>query len=117
MRPRSPLIVLYVADMAEAFAFYRDGLSLTPVMNSSGWSMLSCGDLSIGLHLIEPGVDERPVPYAGLNLLVEDLDAAITHAISHGAKLVRRVDSLRDDLPRLGVMLAPGGNGFELRDR
>lgn len=117
MVPRSPLIVLYVAEMAEAFAFYRDGLGLTPVMSSSGWSMLSCGDLLIGLHLIEPGVEERPVPHAGLNLLVDDLDAAIAHAERHGAKLLHRVDSRRDDLPRLGVLLAPGGNGFELRDR
>ena len=117
MTPRSPLIVLYVPDMAEAFAFYRDGLGLKAVMQSPGWSMLSCGDLLIGLHLIEAGVEEQPVPHAGLNLLVDDLDSAVARAERHGATLVRCVETRRDDLPRLGVMLAPGGNGFELRDR
>ena len=74
--------------MAQAVAFYCDGLALTLVMQSSGWSMLACGDALIGLHLIEGGVDERPVPYAGLNLLVDDLEAAIDRAVAHGARLV-----------------------------
>jgi catechol 2,3-dioxygenase-like lactoylglutathione lyase family enzyme len=115
--PRSLLIVIYVPDMAEAVAFYRDGLALPLVMQSSGWSMLACGEALIGLHLIERGVDERPVPYAGLNLLVDDLEGAIHRAVAHGATLVALREPDRAGLPRLGVLLAPGGNGFELRDR
>lgn len=117
MAPRSLLIVLYVPDMAEAVAFYRDGLDLPLVMQSQGWSMLACGDALIGLHLIEPGVTERPVDYAGLNLLVDDLEASIERAIAHGARLVEVREPDRAGLPRLGVLVAPGGNGFELRDR
>jgi catechol 2,3-dioxygenase-like lactoylglutathione lyase family enzyme len=117
MATRSLLIVLYVPDMAGATAFYRDGLGLPLVMQSPGWSMLACGDALIGLHLIEPGVAERPVPYAGLNLLVDDLEAAIQRAVEHGARLVELREPDRAGLPRLGVLLAPDGNGFELRDR
>lgn len=115
--PRSLLIVLYVPDMAEAVAFYRDGLELELVTQSPGWSMLRCGDALIGLHHIYRGVPETPVPFAGLNLLADDLDAAVERAVAHGAKLMEIREPDRASLPRLAVLIAPGGNGFELRDR
>lgn len=117
MRPTGAMIVIYVPDMAQAVAFYRDGLGLDLTMQSSGWSMLRCGDTLIGLHVIDRSVTERPVPYAGLNLLAPDFDSAIAHAQAHGATLVELREPERANLPRLAVMLAPGGNGFELRDR
>ena len=79
--PRNLMIVRYVHDMARAYAFHRDGLGLAPIAESAGWSMLSCGDAMIGLHAIYSGVSERPVGYAGLNLEVDDLDAAIARAV------------------------------------
>lgn len=36
MTPRDLMIVLYVPDMAEAVAFYRDGLGLQLVSQSPG---------------------------------------------------------------------------------
>lgn len=77
--------------------------------------MLACGDALIGLHHIYKGVTERPVPHAGLNLQVDDLEAAIAHAAAHGATLIEKREPDRPGLPRLGVLIAPGGNGFELR--
>ena len=115
MSPRNLLVILYVYDMDRAVAFYRDGIGLEVATESPGWSLLRCGDASIGLHHIHGGVTERPVAYAGLNLEVDDLDAAIAKAVEHGATLTE----IREPEPRvpvrLGVLVDPDGNGFELR--
>lgn len=113
--PRNLMIVLYVPDMDAAVRFYRDGLGLDLVAQRPGWSMLGCGDAIVGLHGIYRGVIEAPVPHAGLNLQVDDLEAAIAQAVAHGATHVATREPDRAGLPRLGVMLAPDGNGFELR--
>lgn len=115
--PRNLMIVRYVADMERAYAFHAEGLGLTPVAKSSGWSMLACGDALVGLHLIYGGVSERPVPFAGLNLEVDDLDAAVDRALNAGAMLVE----IREPEPhipvRLAVLIDPDGGGFELRQQ
>lgn len=115
MSPRNLMVVLYVHDMARAVAFWRDGVGLEVASQSPGWSLLRCGEASVGLHGVYGSVAERPVPYAGLNLEVDDLDAAIEQAVKHGATLTE----IREPEPRvpvrLGVLVDPDGNGFELR--
>ncbi|HEV2364423.1 MAG TPA: VOC family protein [Caulobacteraceae bacterium] len=111
--PRNLMIVRYVHDMEQAF--HELGLGLAPVFRSPGWSMLACGTALVGLHLIDKGVTERPVPWAGLNLEVDDLEAAVARAQACGARLVH----IREPEPRvpvrLAVMVDPDGGGFELR--
>jgi predicted enzyme related to lactoylglutathione lyase len=117
MKPKALMVIQYVHDMRSAVTFYRDGIGLDLVVESSGWSMLRCGDAQLGLHGIYPGVAERPVPHAGLNLQVDDLDAAVDRAVKHGAKLVH----IREPEPhipvRLAVLIDANGNGFELRQQ
>jgi predicted enzyme related to lactoylglutathione lyase len=109
------MIVRYVYDMDRAVRFHRDGLGLDLITQSRGWSLLSCGDALVGLHGIYKGVEEQPVPFAGLNLRVDDLDAAVSQVTEHGATLV----GIREPEPRvpvrLAVLLDPDKNGFELR--
>lgn len=116
-QPRNLMVVRYVHDMERAFRFHEHGLGLAPIARSSGWSMLGCGDALVGLHGIYPGVEERPVPYAGLNLEVDALDDAVARATTAGATLV----AIREPEPhvpvRLAVMVDPDGNGFELRQQ
>lgn len=116
-QPHSLMVVLYVHDMDRAITFYRDAIGLPVLTRSSGWSQMACGDASIGLHMIDAGVSERPVPYAGLNLQVDDLDPAIARAVAGGARLVE----IREPQPRvpvrLGELIDPEGNGFELRQQ
>jgi predicted enzyme related to lactoylglutathione lyase len=111
------MVIQYVKEMKKAVAFYRDGVGLLVVAESPGWSMLSCGDALLGLHAIYAGVSERPVPFAGLNVQVDDLDPAIARAVAHGATLI----AIREPEPRvpvrLGVLVDPNGNGFELRQQ
>jgi len=115
--PRSLMVIQYVHNMGRAVAFYRDGVGLPVVVESPGWSMLGCGDALLGLHGIYAGVAERPVPYAGLNLLVDELEPALERAVAAGARLVE----IREPEPRipvrLGVLIDPEGNGFELRQQ
>ena len=115
MAPRALMIVRYVYDMARAVAFHRDGLGLTLIAQSSGWSMLACGDALVGLHGIYGSVSERPIPYAGLNLQVDHLETAVARAVEHGAVLVDLREPDRPGLPRLAVLTDPDGGGFELR--
>lgn len=114
---RSLMIIQYVHDMDAAVDFYRDGVGLELETRSPGWSMFRCGDALLGLHGIYGDVAERPVPHAGLNLQVDHLDPAIERAVAHGARLVE----IREPEPRvpvrLGVLIDPAGNGFELRQQ
>lgn len=113
--PSALMVIRYVYDMSRAVDFHRDGLGLKLVTQASGWSLLSCGESLVGLHAIYKGVEERPVPFAGLNLRVNDLDGAVQLAMAHGATLVE-VREPEPRLPlRLAVLLDPDGNGFELR--
>ncbi len=116
-QPRNLMVIRYVHDMARAYDFHEKGLGLTPIATSPGWSMLACGDALVGLHGIYPGVDERPVPYAGLNLEVDALDEAVARAVAAGAVLVE----IREPEPqvpvRLAVLTDPDGNGVELRQQ
>jgi predicted enzyme related to lactoylglutathione lyase len=112
---RDLMVVLYVHEMDRAVAFWRDGVGLPVMAQSLGWSRMGWPHGSIGLHAIYKGVTERPVPHAGPNFEVDDLEAAIEQAVRHGAQLV----ALREAEPRVpvrpGVLLDPDGKGFELR--
>ena len=79
MRPHSPMVIHYVADMGRACAFYRDTLGLaefdTPGSASPGWNTFRCDGLIIALHILPTGESaEGPLPHAGLNLEVDDPD-------------------------------------------
>ena len=115
--PRNLMVVRYVFDMDRAFDFHEKGLGLAPIARAAGWSMLACGDAMVGLHAIYAGVSERPVAYAGLNLEVDDLDAAVGLATACGAKLLEVREPEHRVPVRLAVLTDPDGNGFELRQQ
>lgn len=76
--------------------------------------MLACGDGLLGLRDLR-WRDRGPVPFAGLNLEVDELDPAIAKVEANGVKLIE-VRKPEPGAPvRLGVLLDPNGNGFELR--
>lgn len=109
------MFIHYVRDMGRALAFYRDALGLDPVQETPGWSMLRCQGCIVALHIIAPGTEERPVAHAGLNLQVDDLDAAVEEARAGGAE-IRAVRPAGGGVPvRLAELRDPDGNGFELR--
>jgi predicted enzyme related to lactoylglutathione lyase len=116
MHASNLMVIQYVYDMPRAVAFYRDALGLRVVSESPGWSMLSCGDALVGLHVIGPGGAEGLAPHAGLNLQVDDLESAIADVrkAGGGLRVVREAEPPRVPV-RLAEVLDSEGNAFELR--
>ncbi|MDE2932586.1 MAG: VOC family protein [Chloroflexota bacterium] len=120
MRVRNPMVIHYVRDMGRACAFYRDILGLpeepTPGSGSPGWNTFRCDGLIVALHILPPGDSaEGPLPHAGLNLQVDDLDSAIAEVRAAGGT-VRAVQEAGGGVPvRVAEVTDPDGNGFELR--
>ena len=115
MNAHNPMVLHYVHDMDRAYAFYHETLGLAPDTRSDGWSTLKCGELLVALHIL-PAADEGLMPHAGLNLQVDDLDAAVKEVEAGGGK-VRRVREAGGGVPvRLAEVTDTEGNGFELRE-
>lgn len=115
MLAKDPLFILYVHNMDRALTFYRDTFDLPVVQHTPGWSMLRCGGATIALHILSKGSTEAVARHAGLNLQVEDLDAAIAAVVSAGGEHVVTREAT-DFVPvRMCELRDPEGNGFELR--
>ena len=115
MRTHSPLVIHYIQDMDRACTFYHETLGLTPDTRSAGWSTFTCGELLIALHIVSTTDDEGPLPHAGLNLQVDDLDAAVQE-LQAGGGTVRQIREAGGGVPvRLAEVTDTEGNGFELR--
>jgi predicted enzyme related to lactoylglutathione lyase len=116
LKTRDPIIIHYVHDMQRAIRFYRDVLGLDLDQESPGWTTLRCGDALVALHILAPRMEEAPLPHAGLNLQVDDLDAAVEEAKTAGAQLRSAIREAGGGVPvRLAELRDPDGNGFELR--
>lgn len=86
MQAKDPMFILYVHDMDRALSFYRDTFDLEVVQHTPGWSMLQCGGATIALHILTDSSTESIAPHAGLNMNVEDLDAAIEAVVAIGGE-------------------------------
>jgi predicted enzyme related to lactoylglutathione lyase len=92
-------IALTVDDYEKAVAFYRDGLGLEPgdVWSGSGRAqvfgggkaMLEIFDNDYAKYVDEMEVGERLSGAIRFAIQVEDINAAVERAVSHGGKLVQ----------------------------
>ena len=115
MKATDPMIIHYVEDMDRALPFYRDVIGLLVIEAAPGWSTLRCGGCTVALHIRGPGMNEAAVDHAGLNLRVDDLDAAVAEVVAGGGQ-VKEVREAGDGVPvRIAELSDPEGNGFELR--
>ncbi|MEM7078031.1 MAG: VOC family protein [Pseudomonadota bacterium] len=115
MRGRAPYFIHYVRDMQRAIAFYRAAFGAPLTTESPGWSTLGFEGFTLALHILSDGHDDRPMPNAGLNLLVDDIEAMQQHIEAAGGRLseLREPD---DFVPvRVASFVDSEGNGFELR--
>ncbi len=77
--------ILYVPDMAQAVAFYRDKLGLTPTYESDDWTAFDAGGHTLALHASEAqGQTQR----AGLFFVVDDVDAAYERLKQKGVEFL-----------------------------
>ena len=115
MNAREPMIIHYVEQMDRAVKFYRDVIGLEVVDTSPGWSTLRCDGCVVALHILGPGMNEAAAAHAGLNLRVDDLDAAVAAVVTGGGR-VTGVQEAGGGVPvRIAELSDPEGNGFELR--
>ncbi len=115
------MVIHYVRDMARACSFYRETLGLeeteTPGSRDlPGWNTFRCDGLIVALHILPQGDagSEGPMPHAGLNLEVDDLDAALAELQAAGGTL-RALHEAGGGVPvRVAEVADPDGNGFDL---
>jgi predicted enzyme related to lactoylglutathione lyase len=85
-------------------------------MESPGFSMLSCGDALIALHIIEPDMPEGLTAHAGLCLQVDDLETAIADICKAGGRQRFEIREAEPHVPvRVVEVQDSEGNAFELR--
>jgi len=114
------MVIHYVRDMERACSFYGETIGLpeapTPGSGSPGWNTFQCGGLILALHILPEGeAVEAPLPHAGLNLEVDNLDAAVAELQAAGGEL-RALHEADGGIPvRVAEVADPDGNGFEFR--
>lgn len=115
MNPREPMFIHYVHDMERACTFYQSLFSIAPAMKSSGWTVFEVASIQLALHILHGEADENPLPHAGMNLMIDNLEEAHETITSAGGRvlLIREPD---DFVPvRVATCVDTEGNGFELR--
>ena len=116
MRGAEPLVIHYVREMNRAIDFYREVFDAPTSFVSPGWTTFDFGSIELALHILHDGeTDEGPMPHAGLNLLVEDIEEMQAYIEKMGGRLTE----LREPDGFVPVRVASfkdcEGNGFELR--
>ena len=114
------MVIHYVRDMGRARAFYGGAPGLadepTPGSGSPGWHTFRCDGLIVAPHGLPAGeAAEGPLPHAGLNPRVDDLDGALAEPRAAGGA-VHAIHEAGGGVPvRVAEAADPDGNGFELR--
>ena len=115
MDAKDPMFILYVHDMDRAVAFYEKSFGLPVLQHTPGWSMLRCGRATIALHILSQTSNESTSRHAGLNLQVDDLDAAIETVVAEGGEHIITREPTRFVPVRMCELRDTEGNGIELR--
>lgn len=115
MQSSDLMVVYYVFDMERAHNFYRDAVGLDPKAYSPGWTELSCGEVTIALHILSKGSERALTQVPTLNLRVDELEPAVEKVVKSGGQLI----AIREAEPHVPVRLAElkdtEGNMFEFR--
>lgn len=115
MKTREPMVIHYVRDMDRATAFYSGVFETEVLFKSPGWTELDFGDVKLALHILHDGMGEEPIPHAGINFMVDNIEEMQARIEARGGELwkLREPD---DFVPvRVASVRDCEGNGFELR--
>ena len=109
------MFIHYVHDMARACTFYQTLFSQEPTMKTPGWTVFNVATIQLALHILHGDIDENPLPHAGLNLMIDNLEEA-QHTIKSAGGRVLIIREPDDFVPvRVASCVDTEGNGFELR--
>lgn len=119
MKGRNPMVIHYVHEMERAKAFYCSVFEVKPSFESPGWTQLDFGAIELALHILQPSSKdpEAPLPHAGLNMEVNNIEELQADIERLGGRLLE----LREPQGGVPVRVASfqdcEGNGFELRQQ
>lgn len=119
MRVRNAIVIHYVHDMERAKRFYREAFDVIADFESPGWTTLDLGSIKLALHILYPGSrdPEAPLPHAGLNLQVDDIEAVVRDVDRLGGRLIELREPGGGVPDRVATFVDCEGNGFELRQQ
>jgi predicted enzyme related to lactoylglutathione lyase len=117
MRGRNPIVIHYVHDMERAKRFYVGVFDVVPSFESGGWTTLDFGVIELALHILYPRSPdpEAPLPHAGLNLEVDDIEAVQRDIERFGGCMLELREPEGGVPVRVATFRDSEGNGFELR--
>lgn len=118
MRARNPIVIHYVYDMDRAKTFYIEAFDVNPLFESSGWTTLDFGNIELALHILpESGGEDAPIPHAGLNLEVDNIEEIQADVERLGGQLLELREPEGNVPVRVAMFKDSEGNGFELRQQ
>lgn len=89
-----------------------------PLFESPGWTSLDFGAIELALHILpESGDAEGPLPHAGLNLEVDNIEEVQVDIESLGGRLIELREPEGGVPVRVATFKDCEGNGFELRQQ
>lgn len=105
-----------VPDMAEAQAFYRDGLGLVPLSEGDDWAEYDAGNVTVSLYRDRDATAGEPSSRnAVLALAVSDIPSAVKELRERGSRVLQDVA----DYPPcfMAMVTDPFGNTIMLHQR
>ncbi len=116
---RNPIVIHYVHDMERAKAFYTSVFEVEPLFESPGWTTLDFGPIELALHILYPNSSEpeAPLPHAGLNLEVDNIEEVQARVEERGGALTELREPSGGVPVRVATLRDSEGNGFELRQQ
>ncbi|MEZ5558631.1 MAG: hypothetical protein R3E86_08840 [Pseudomonadales bacterium] len=115
MKGRKPIFIHYVHDMNRARRFYESVFEVSPSFASGGWTTLNFGSFELALHILSGGNAEAPIPHAGLNLEVDQIEDLQTRIEQRGGRITELREANARVPDRVATFVDTEGNGFELR--
>lgn len=119
MRAKNPIVIHYVRDMERAKRFYTGVFQVSATFESPGWTTLDFGAIELALHILYPQSQESeaPLPHAGLNLEVNDIERLQQDIERLGGKMLELREPEGGVPVRVATFRDSEGNGFELRQQ
>ena len=117
MKCRNPIVIHYVQDMQRAIRFYTAVFDVQTLSESPGWTTLDFGAIELALHILYPqsSEPEAPIPHAGLNLEVDNIEEIQQVVEANGGAMLELREPEGVVPVRVATFRDSEGNGFELR--
>ena len=104
--------------MERAKNFYTKTFDVAPLFESPGWTTLDFGAIELALHILNPSTEsEGPMPHAGLNLEVDNIEEVQADIERLGGQLTQLREPSGGVPVRVATCQDSEGNGFELRQQ